>query len=106
MSAVLAHNGVEFFDVQFACARTGSICVLLNWRFTVSELEYIINDSSPMLLVHDVEFAESAQRVAAPLFASTRCSRSTAAHRTAPTRPALADTTERLSSARRSPTTT
>jgi len=58
--AVLAHNGVEYFDIQFACARTGSICVLLNCRLTVSELEYIIGDSSPMLLVHDAEFAESA----------------------------------------------
>ncbi len=58
--AVLAHNGVEFFDIQFACARTGSICVLLNWRLTVTELEYILNDSAPALLVHDVEFAESA----------------------------------------------
>ncbi len=57
---VLAHNGVEFFDIQFACARTGAICVLLNWRLTVSELEYIISDSSPMLLVHDVEFATAA----------------------------------------------
>ncbi len=57
---VLAQNGVEYFDVQFACARTGAICVLLNWRLTVTELEYIINDSSPMLLVHDASFAESA----------------------------------------------
>ncbi len=57
---VLAHNGVEYFDVQFACARTGAICVLLNWRLTVNELDYILNDSSPRLLVHDVEFAESA----------------------------------------------
>lgn len=57
---VLAHNGVEYFDVQSACARTGAICVLLNWRLTVSELEYIVNDSSPTLLVHDVSFAESA----------------------------------------------
>jgi fatty-acyl-CoA synthase len=58
--AVLAHNGVEFFDIQFACARTGSIAVLLNWRLTVTELEYILNDSSPKLLVHDVSFAEAA----------------------------------------------
>jgi len=58
--AVLAHNGVEFFDVQFACARTGSICVLLNWRLTVSELEYILDDCSPMLLIHDATFADSA----------------------------------------------
>ncbi len=58
--AVLAHNGVEFFDIQFACGRIGAICVLLNWRLTVTELEYILNDSSPKLLVHDVEFAASA----------------------------------------------
>jgi fatty-acyl-CoA synthase len=57
---VLAHNGVEYFDVQFACARTGSICVLLNWRLTVPELEYILDDSSPQLLVHDSAFADSA----------------------------------------------
>jgi fatty-acyl-CoA synthase len=57
---VLAHNGVEYFDVQFACARVGAICVLLNWRLTVSELEYILNDSAPTLLVHDTSFAESA----------------------------------------------
>ncbi|MEL6894294.1 MAG: AMP-binding protein, partial [Actinomycetota bacterium] len=63
--AVLAHNGVEYFDVQFACARTGSICVLLNWRLTVNELDYILNDSSPMLLVHDVEFAEAAAELQA-----------------------------------------
>ncbi|MAT04101.1 MAG: acid--CoA ligase, partial [Acidimicrobiaceae bacterium] len=58
--AVLAHNGVEYFDIQFACARTGAICVLLNWRLTVSELEYIIGDSSPKLLVHDTEFVANA----------------------------------------------
>ena len=57
---VLAHNGVEYFDIQFACARTGSICVLLNWRLTVTELEYILNDSSPVLLVHDATLSESA----------------------------------------------
>ena len=58
--AVLAHNGVEYFDIQFACARIGSIAVLLNWRLTVPELEYIVNDSSPSLLVHDASFSDAA----------------------------------------------
>lgn len=58
--AVLAHNGVEYFDIQFASARLGAICVLLNWRLTVPELEYILNDSSPSLLIHDAEFAAPA----------------------------------------------
>ena len=66
--AVLAQNGVEYFDVQFACARTGAICVLLNWRLTVTELDYILNDSSPMLLVHDASFTEPAEEL------QSRCS--------------------------------
>ena len=61
--ALLAHNGVEYFDLQFACARTGAICVLLNWRLTVPELEYILGDSSPLLLIHDVELRGSAEEL-------------------------------------------
>jgi fatty-acyl-CoA synthase len=61
--ALLAHNGVEYFDLQFACMRTGAIAVLLNWRLTVAELEYILNDSAPKLLIHDVAFAETAQQL-------------------------------------------
>ena len=59
--ALLAHNGVEYFDLQFACGRAGSIAVLLNWRLTVPELDYILNDSAPKLLIHDVEFTDAAQ---------------------------------------------
>jgi fatty-acyl-CoA synthase len=59
--ALLAHNGVEYFDLQFACGRTGAIAVLLNWRLTVPELAYILDDSAPRLLIHDVEFTEAAQ---------------------------------------------
>ena len=59
--ALLAHNGAEFFDLQFACGRSGAIAVLLNWRLTVAELDYILDDSAPLLLVHDIEFTEAAQ---------------------------------------------
>ena len=58
--ALLAHNGVEFFDLQFACGRSGAIAVLLNWRLTVAELDYILQDSAPRLLIHDVEFTDTA----------------------------------------------
>jgi fatty-acyl-CoA synthase len=61
--ALLAHNGVEFFDLQFACVRTGAIAVLLNWRLTATELEYILDDSAPKALIHDVEFADTARTV-------------------------------------------
>ena len=59
--ALLAQNGVVYFYLQFSCARTGAIAVLLNWRLTVVELEYILNDSAPKLLIHDVSFTETAQ---------------------------------------------
>ena len=59
--ALLAHNGVETFDLQFACGRSGAIAVLLNWRLTVPELEYILKDCAPRLLIHDVEFSDTAQ---------------------------------------------
>jgi fatty-acyl-CoA synthase len=62
--ALLAHNGPEYFDLQFAGMRIGSIAVLLNWRLTPAELEYILNDSSPMVLIHSPEFADTAADLA------------------------------------------
>jgi fatty-acyl-CoA synthase len=62
--ALLAMNGPEFFDLQFACGRIGAIAVLLNWRLTVSELTYICTDSSPKVLIHDASFGETAAALA------------------------------------------
>jgi fatty-acyl-CoA synthase len=58
--AILAANCAEFFELQFACGRMGAIMVLLNWRLTVPELDYILGDSSPKLLIHDAGFAKQA----------------------------------------------
>ncbi len=62
--ALLAHNGPEYFDLQFCGMRIGSIAVLLNWRLTVPELEYIIGDSSPRVLIYSPEFSEAAHELA------------------------------------------
>ncbi|MGQ3297923.1 acyl-CoA synthetase [Reyranella sp.] len=58
--ALLAPNCAEYFELQFACGRLGAIMLPLNWRLTVPELEYILSDSSPKLLIHDKGFAEAA----------------------------------------------
>lgn len=58
--ALLAHNGPEYFDLQFACGRIGSIAVLLNWRLTVPELEFIVGDSSPTVVIHSPELTDVA----------------------------------------------
>ena len=59
--ALLAPNCAEYFELQFACGRLGAIMLPLNWRLTVPELEYILGDSSPKLLVHDKSFAQQAR---------------------------------------------
>ena len=51
--ALLAPNCAEYFELQFACGRLGAIMLPLNWRLTVPELDYILGDSTPKLLIHD-----------------------------------------------------
>ncbi len=65
--ALLAPNCAEYFELQFACGRLGAIMLPLNWRLTVPELEYILGDSSPKLLVHDKAFTASAQALSEDL---------------------------------------
>ncbi|MDF1731703.1 MAG: long-chain fatty acid--CoA ligase [Minwuia sp.] len=62
--AVLAPNTTDVIEVQFACAKLGAVMVPLNWRLTVSELSFITSDSTPKVIVHGSEFAETAQAVA------------------------------------------
>jgi fatty-acyl-CoA synthase len=63
---LLATNGIEFFDVEFACGRLGAIAVLLNWRLTVPELTYICTDSSPRVLIHGASMTETANALQGP----------------------------------------
>jgi fatty-acyl-CoA synthase len=62
--ALLAPNCTEYFEIQFACGRLGAIMLPLNWRLTVPELEYILGDAAPRLLIHDRSFAAAANELA------------------------------------------
>ncbi|MEQ9642733.1 MAG: long-chain fatty acid--CoA ligase [Alphaproteobacteria bacterium] len=64
--AVLLPNTSDFFEVQFACARLGAIFVPLNWRLTVPELTYIVGDAGAKVLIHDADFAETAEALQEP----------------------------------------
>lgn len=59
--AIMAYNGTEFFELQYACSRIGAITVPLNWRLSEAELELILRDCTPALLVHDVAFEATAR---------------------------------------------
>jgi fatty-acyl-CoA synthase len=58
--ALLAPNCPEVFELEFACGKIGGVALLLNWRLTVPELEYILNDSAPQALIYNVKFKDAA----------------------------------------------
>jgi len=62
--AVLALNTTDTLEVQFACGRLGAVMVPLNTRLTVPELQFIVGDAAPMVMIHDSDLAETALTVA------------------------------------------
>jgi len=58
--AILALNHPDWFIATFAAARCGVVLVPLNWRLSSSELQFVIQDSEPKLLLHDDEFMHTA----------------------------------------------
>src|SRR2546423_7283126 len=62
--AVLALNTSDPLEVQFACGRIGAVFLPLNTRLTVPELQYIVGDAAPSLMIHDAELADIALAVA------------------------------------------
>jgi fatty-acyl-CoA synthase len=57
--AILCRNRIAFFEILFACARLGAILVPLNWRMPPAELEVLVADSEPKLLLHGAEEAST-----------------------------------------------
>jgi len=56
--ATLCHNSTDNNEIIFAAPRTGAIHLPLNWRLAVPELEFIINDAEPTVLIYSEEFTE------------------------------------------------
>ena len=55
--ATLCHNSTDANEMMFAAQRAGAIHLPLNWRLAVPELEFILNDATPTVLVYSEEFA-------------------------------------------------
>ena len=62
--SVLANNNSNFFEVQFACWKLGAVFVPLNWRLALPELEFIVGDCTPSVIMHDDDFAGPAASLA------------------------------------------
>ena len=56
---VLALNSNDTLDVLFATWRIGAVHLALNFRLTPSELDFIIGNAEPKVLVYDAELQET-----------------------------------------------
>ncbi|MDX2342545.1 MAG: AMP-binding protein, partial [Acidimicrobiia bacterium] len=65
--AFLAGNTTDVFEALFACAKLGAILVPLNWRLAVPELQFIVDDCRPQVLIFQEPFAEQAAALDVPV---------------------------------------
>jgi acyl-coenzyme A synthetase/AMP-(fatty) acid ligase len=61
--AVYLANDDEFFDVFWACHRTGLYFTPVNWHLQEDEIQYIVDNCDAKLLIAHARFAEIAARV-------------------------------------------
>ena len=64
--AILCRNRIAFFEILFGCAKLGAILVPLNWRMPVAELDGLIADAEPTLLLYGDSDAAAMRGLAAP----------------------------------------
>ncbi|HSG88659.1 MAG TPA: long-chain fatty acid--CoA ligase [Pseudomonadales bacterium] len=58
---LLALNSSDSLDIVFATWRIGAVHLALNFRLTAPELDYIIGNAEPAVLIHDVDVAATVE---------------------------------------------
>jgi fatty-acyl-CoA synthase len=58
--SILAQNSSDYFEVLFACGKMGAILNTLNWRLAPPELEFILQDCTPRLLIYESAYSSAA----------------------------------------------
>jgi fatty-acyl-CoA synthase len=56
--AVYATNNMDYMDVWMACGKIGAILQNVNWRLTPHELQTLLQDAAPRVLVYSTDFVE------------------------------------------------
>jgi len=56
--AILAMNCLEYMEVYGACELAGFILATVNFRLAPPEMAYIVNDSSPRVLIFEAQYAD------------------------------------------------
>jgi long-chain acyl-CoA synthetase len=62
--ALVAGNGLHYFEVYWAALRSGLYFTPVNWHLTAEESAYIVNDSGARVLIVSAQQAELARRLA------------------------------------------
>ena len=57
----LAPNSVDILDLTFAVWRLGGIVLALNFRLTAPELDFILGDAGPRIVVYDSSLADTVE---------------------------------------------
>lgn len=65
--AFLARNRIEYFELLFGAARVGMVTVPVNWRLAPAEVDGVIADADPSVLVIERQYAGLAQQAIADL---------------------------------------
>jgi fatty-acyl-CoA synthase len=65
--AFLSGNTTDIFEALFACAKLSAILVPLNWRLAIPELEFIIGDCRPRVLIYQDAYADAAEILGTPV---------------------------------------
>jgi acyl-CoA synthetase (AMP-forming)/AMP-acid ligase II len=63
--AYLGKESEDYYEIFFACAKTGAVLVPINWRLSPTEVEHILRDSGAELLFVEREYAGTAERIRA-----------------------------------------
>jgi fatty-acyl-CoA synthase len=61
---VLSRNDTDVLEIQFACMRTATIFVPVNWRLSINELQSIVADAGPVAIFYGAEFRSVAEQLA------------------------------------------
>jgi acyl-CoA synthetase (AMP-forming)/AMP-acid ligase II len=65
--AMLAMNNPQWLDFYAACNMSGFIAATVNFRLAPPEMEYILKDSSPKVLIFEAQYAQAIESIKAAL---------------------------------------
>ncbi len=65
---VLAHNSIDLYEILFACWHIGAVYMPVNWRLAQPEVEGIVTDATPRVVIADTEFTGLKSAAALPVW--------------------------------------